>query len=312
MLKTRLEREAAFALQMSHSKVRMASHETALKIIAKATTREGVAFQLRHDPPGTLDVPDLPSAIIAIHLGVPTRLSCRRNNRWDHGTFMQGDIGIIPPHSPSRWIMHDDNDIGFLVSLPLNYLRSIGEENHIDGSQLELMNRFHMRDPVLESICWAMKQEIEAGQPSGPLFLEGVSIALASRLISHHSSLGTAPSERRGLSKQQLRRVLEFIEENLERDLRLAELSRIAGVSLTQIKALFRESIGTSAHQHIIARRIERAKNLLSGSDLSMAEIAGACGFTHQSHMAKHLRRATGMPPRALKRLLAKPVVIPE
>lgn len=290
----------------------MASHESTLKIILEARTREGVAFRLRHDPPGTLDVPDLPSAIVAIHMGVPTRLSCRRNNRWDHGTFVHGDIGIIAPFSASRWIMHDQNDMGFVVSLPLNYLRTIAEGNQIDGSQLELMNRFHMRDPALESICWALKHEIQAGQSSGPLFLEGMSIALASRLISHHGTLGTAPSERRGLSKQQLRRVLEFIEEHLEGDLRLADLSRIAGVSLTQIKALFRKSMGTSVHQHIIARRVERAKNLLSRSDLSMAEIAGACGFTHQSHMAKHLKRATGMSPRAMKRLLAKPVVIPE
>jgi AraC family transcriptional regulator len=70
--------------------------------------------------------------------------------------------------------------------------------------------------------------------------------------------------------------------------------------------------MGTSVHQHIITRRVERAKNLLTRNDLSMAEIAGACGFTHQSHMAKHLRRATGMPPRAMKRLLAKPLVVPE
>jgi AraC family transcriptional regulator len=290
----------------------MASHETALKIIAEARTREGVALQLRHDPPGTLDVPDSPSAIVAIHLGVPTHLSCRWNNRWDHGTFIHGDIGIIPPHSPSRWIMHDHNDMGFLVSLPINYLRSVAEGNQIDGSQLELMNRFHVRDPALESICWAIKQEMEAGQPSGPLFLEGMCVAFASRLTSHHSSFGTALTERRGLNKQQLGRVLEFIEENLGRDLHLTELSKIAGVSLTQIKALFRESMGTSIHQHIIARRVERAKNLLSRNDLSMAEIAGACGFTHQSHMAKHLRRATGMPPRAMKRLLAKPVVVPD
>ena len=223
--------------------------------------------------------------------------------------MIHGDIGIIPPHSPSRWIMHDQNDMGFVVSLPLTYLRSIAERSQLDALQLELINRFNTRDRVLESICWTLKQEIEAGQSSGPPFLEGMSVALASRLISHHSSLGTARAERQGLSKQQLRRVLEFIEEHLEGDLRLADLSRIAGVSLTQIKTLFRESMGTSVHQHIIARRVERAKNLLSRSDLSMAEIAWTCGFTHQSHMAKHLKRATGMPPRAMKRLLAKPVV---
>lgn len=290
----------------------MASHESTLKINLEARTREGVAFQLRHDPPGMLDVPALPSAILSMHLGLPARLSYRRNRGWEHGTVEHGDITVIAPYSPSRWVMHDQNDSAFLVSFPVDYLSHIAEGSRKEGSPLELMNGFQMRDTVLEPVCWAIKQEIQEGQPSGSLFLEGMSIALASRLISRHSSLGIEPSKRRGLSKQQLMRVLEFIEENLERDLHLTELSCIAGVSLTQIKARFRESMSTSVYQHVIARRVERAKNLLSRNDLSIAEIAVACGFAHQSHMAKHLRRATGMSPRLMKRLLAEPVVNPE
>jgi AraC family transcriptional regulator len=66
---------------------------------------------------------------------------------------MHGDISIIAPHSPSRWIMHDQNDRAFLVSLPLNYLRSIAEGSQIEGSRLELLNRLGTRDQALASIC---------------------------------------------------------------------------------------------------------------------------------------------------------------
>jgi AraC family transcriptional regulator len=59
-------------------------------------------------------------------------------------------------------------------------------------------------------------------------------------------------------------------------------------------------------HQYVIQRRVERAKTLLMQKGLSMAEIALAAGFAHQSHMARHMRRVLGLPPQAMKRLLAE------
>ena len=50
----------------------------------------------------------------------------------------------------------------------------------------------------------------------------------------------------------------------------------------------------------------KRAKELLMKNSLSMAEIAAASGFAHQSHMARHMRRMSGMAPLALKRLLTE------
>jgi AraC family transcriptional regulator len=58
-------------------------------------------------------------------------------------------------------------------------------------------------------------------------------------------------------------------------------------------------------HQYVIQRRVERAKDLLMQDKLSIAEIALASGFSHQSHLARHMRRSVGLSPRAMKRLFA-------
>jgi AraC family transcriptional regulator len=58
-------------------------------------------------------------------------------------------------------------------------------------------------------------------------------------------------------------------------------------------------------HQYVIQRRIERAKDLLMQNKLSIAEIALTTGFSHQSHLARHMRRSVGLSPRAMKRLFA-------
>jgi AraC family transcriptional regulator len=59
-------------------------------------------------------------------------------------------------------------------------------------------------------------------------------------------------------------------------------------------------------HQYVVQRRVERAKTLMLQDELSMAEIAQTVGFAHQSHMARHMRRVLGVPPRAMKRMLAE------
>jgi len=99
---------------------------------------------------------------------------------------------------------------------------------------------------------------------------------------------------------------LAFIEDQLAENLSLEQIATVADVSASHLNTLFRMSMGLPVHQYLIQRRVERAKALLMQDGLSMAEIAQAVGFAHQSHMARHMRRVLGMPPRAMKRLLAE------
>jgi AraC family transcriptional regulator len=62
--------------------------------------------------------------------------------------------------------------------------------------------------------------------------------------------------------------------------------------------------MGLAVHQYVIQRRVELAKTLLLQKQKSITEIALEAGFAHQSHLARHMRRMLGLPPRALKRLL--------
>jgi AraC-like DNA-binding protein len=50
-------------------------------------------------------------------------------------------------------------------------------------------------------------------------------------------------------------------------------------------------------HQYVIARRAERAKQLLQGGDLSLAEVAAHSGFSDQSQFTRHFKRLVGVTP---------------
>jgi AraC family transcriptional regulator len=277
------------------------------QILAYGETPDGVALQLRSDPAGVLDVPELQNVLVAIHVGPSARISCRRGGESHSGSAVHGDIDIIPAHTAARWEMHDQHDTALLLSLPVPLLNTVAEEYKFDSRRVEIRNRFQIRDAQLENICWALKTEMESNYPSGRLYVDSLAVSVASRLVSVHSSIAQRPAEQNGgLGGRRLKQTLAYIEDHLSGDLSLSRIALVAGISASHFKALFRESTGVPVHQYVIKRRLEHAKTLLMKGDLSIAEIALATGFSHQSHLARHLRRTSGLSPRAMKRRFAE------
>ena len=100
-----------------------------------------------------------------------------------------------------------------------------------------------------------------------------------------------------GLSKLQLKRALEYIEANLDAEVHLAELSNAVGLSAFHFAKLFKESTGASPHQYLLQRRIERVKDLLRNSEMTLSEISLQAGFADQSHLTNVFRRFVGISP---------------
>jgi len=96
--------------------------------------------------------------------------------------------------------------------------------------------------------------------------------------------------------------VISYIEDNLESELSLAEIASVAGISVSHLKTLFRHSTGTPVHQYVLRRRVERAKQLLQDRSLSIAQVAFATGFAHQSHLARHMRKILGTTPAVVRK----------
>jgi AraC family transcriptional regulator len=112
---------------------------------------------------------------------------------------------------------------------------------------------------------------------------------------------GRVTTPEHGLPGAVLRRVLDHIEANVHRDPALSELSALAHMSAFHFARLFKRSTGMSPHRFVVARRIDRAKDLLENPGVSIAAVSRAVGFRTPSHFTTVFRRVAGMTPSAYR-----------
>lgn len=111
-----------------------------------------------------------------------------------------------------------------------------------------------------------------------------------------------ARERRGGLSPAARRRVEVFVEAHLGDALPLPELAARAGLSTFHFARAFKATLGVTPRGYVEARRVERARSLLTTSTKSIAAIAREVGLGSQSRFTSVFHRAVGQTPHALRR----------
>jgi AraC family transcriptional regulator len=99
-----------------------------------------------------------------------------------------------------------------------------------------------------------------------------------------------------------LRRAIKYVETHLAEPLRSYQLAKIAGLSKAHFARSFKATTGLTPNRFVMSRRLDRAVELLSASDESLADIATICGFSDQSHFCRVFRRTLGLSPGTWRR----------
>jgi AraC-like DNA-binding protein len=119
--------------------------------------------------------------------------------------------------------------------------------------------------------------------------------------IGNLLKLAPAPPAHGGLSAGAMRRVREYVEVHLGESIDLTMLAAAAGLSMHHFARQFKQSAGVTPHRYLTQKRVERAQEMLSQTNLSLSEIAYAAGFSDQSHLARHFRHILGTTPREFR-----------
>ena len=274
---------------------------------------------------GLTEICEMPHALVCMHLGPSVEVRWTRGGTVREGREVAGDLNIVPPRTSATWEMKQDG-MALIICVPDALLRAVAARLDRDPTSIDIADRFQMRDPVIEHIGWTLKADIDSNldratgvsgsreMPRGSgrrLLQDSLGVALAARLLQRHYR-GSLPMReiRGGLTHTKLERVIAHIEDNLASKLSLPGIAEIAGMSVSHLKTLFRNSTGVPVYEYVLRRRVERAQFLLRNHKHSIAEVAAATGFAHQSHLARHMHRILGYTPSALRRKSSKQPVL--
>jgi len=172
-----------------------------------------------------------------------------------------------------------------------------------EGRRLELAPLLGVQDAILQHLGRAVEEAVQENLAASSLFVDSIAQGMARRFLVVGEQGVSTPDRTYRLSRRQIQRIREFVEANLETDLRLEAMARACGLGTKTFLRSFRATCGTSPYQYVIAVRVERARRLIEEQSMGLAEIAVRCGFSHQEHLTRMFRRLVGQTPGRYRRL---------
>ncbi len=124
---------------------------------------------------------------------------------------------------------------------------------------------------------------------------EELANAVADQLI--YSSIRTDQDTQRlsiptriGVRHPKLSQVIQMMEQNIEEPISPSILAKDVGMSTRQLERLFRRYLSRSPKRYYMELRLQKARNLLMQTDMTVINVALACGFASPSHFSKCYR----------------------
>ena len=242
--------------------------------------------------------------LIVIPLRQAVRLERQIGGSSQRELLPAGSITITP--GSADFSMRSWSDHGSFETLHLYVRHTLLEEVYGEmfavAGRLVLSACIAVIDPLILGIAYELQRMLTTPDESDRFYLETLSRSLAGSLIRKYASdrpacykpVQPAPT-------RHLRRALDFIETSLDDSLHLTDIAKAAGLNSNRLAMEFKSYLNLTPYGYVMKARVDRARRLLTSTDLRLAEIASQCGFSHQQHMTSMVRRHTGLTPGALR-----------
>lgn len=153
------------------------------------------------------------------------------------------------------------------------------------------------KDPRIPEIFRELAGEYDIGSEADTVAITGLSL----ELIFHLSRIAGKQTAKKALGHLPygaVERAIDYIGKNLGASLTLENVASYVSFSPVYFHSVFRSATGKTLRDYVEEQRIKKATALLSGSEMTLTEIAYECGFSSQSYFSYAFKRRMKMPPR--------------
>lgn len=214
------------------------------------------------------------------------------NGFWRGTTYRPGTGGMTPSGETNRlrWRPQGPEPLETLhLYIPPSVFAGAVDEYRRAGTPFweHPLNALSFYDPVITQIVLSVADAVKAGAPD--LYAQSAAQFLAVHLLSQQSGWRSSSLDRRSpgtLGSRRLANILGYIDAHYKEPLSLDRLAEEAGVSRFHFVRLFKERVGITPHRYLIKIRMDAAASLLTGTNLSVLDIALECGYQSQAHFS--------------------------
>ncbi|MFH1803999.1 MAG: AraC family transcriptional regulator [Pseudomonadota bacterium] len=218
-----------------------------------------------------------------------------------------GRCCLMPAHVTSDWLVRGEVELLHLYIPTAAWDRAVVETLDIDPSSVMLDEKTFFVDPLIETTVRHAILPLDWHAPADRMTVSSAGQMLLGHLLGQYSTRGQIRlMSRGGLAQGVKRRIVDYIEANLDQPLSLDQLAAQAQLSPFHFARMFRQSVGEAPHRYVLRRRIEKARDLMRAGDMPLAEIAVACGFSSQSHLTTRFVAFTGITPARFRAVTAR------
>lgn len=258
----------------------------------------GVYFEYRKSAPDEVPQHSSQQHLIIINTQVneQTQYEQQLGDHIRHDQMKEGDVIIIPANveNGARWYTEH---CYVLLIIDTSLFRN-SALTLTDSHESVLIPQFAKPDPFLYGTGLALKQELELIEGTNQFYIDSLTAAMIAYLARNYTTHTENVKYFGSLSKKKTKQVIDYINDNLYKNISLDELAKLVAVTPNYFSTAFKRVIGISPHQYIIRCKIGQAKQLLINRDLSIARIAHDLRFSHQSHLNYHFKRLVGVTPK--------------
>lgn len=240
-------------------------------------------------------------------------MSRRAGGPWRSERVSRDAFSLLTRGEQSQWKWDRPIDVTHLY-LPQAELSRVAEdifERSIDCVGME--DCIRSEDNILPCLMTAFEAELADGGLGGNLYLAALKEQLCVHLLRNYATVRFKEASVGGrMASWQRRRLVEFVEENLGRSIRLEELAHEVRTSVSGLMRKFHAEFDCAPHAYVLRQRLERAQRLLAEpAAMPHKLIAANCGFSDQSHMVRHFKRAFQLTPVEYRRAVTgKPTTL--
>ncbi len=232
----------------------------------------------------------------------PHRVQNIRDGELRDFTFHKDEIVVTPAGMRSGWRWFAKSDVIVITLDPTKVERFAQTEL----SMLLDPQQFHdtplFKDADLCAAGVMLRDALESDDISSGVMFEAMSRVLLVKLLQRY---GKRRPEEVALSARftsaHYNRVLGHIRARLDKTITLDELAREAGMSPSHFSRVFKETVGSTPMQYVLAYRVERSIKMMADAGRPLGDIALACGFADQAHFSRSFKQVTGQSPRAFR-----------